>query len=73
MAKTICKAKKTGQVKERGKASIEWHDKYGRPRYYCRGYVDASTEELLPVCEECRDNVIYAQEDFDNSLEDEDE
>ena len=66
MAKTVCKAKKTGQVKERGKASIEWHDD-GVPQYYCMGYLDASTEELLPVCSSCKDNVIYAQEDLDKA------
>ena len=66
MAKTVCKALKTRQVKLRGKASLEWHDGDGTPHYYCYGYTDQRTEELLPVCRECRDNVIYAQEDFDN-------
>jgi len=73
MAKTICRAKETRQVKERGKASIEWRDEDGTPHYYCHGYVDNSTEELLPVCKECRDNVIYAQEDLKKLLEAEDE
>jgi len=68
MAKTICKAKKTGQVKIRGKASIEWHDEDGTPHYYCYGYVDESTEELLPVCKGCRDNVNFAQEDLGNQI-----
>jgi len=69
MAKTICKAKKTGQVKERGKASIEWHDEDGTPHYYCYGYIDMSTEELLPVCNECRDNVQFAQEDLEQGVQ----
>lgn len=64
MARTVCKAKKTGQVKERGKASVEFH-KDGKPQYYCYGYCDAMTDELLDVCRECRDNVIYAQDDMD--------
>lgn len=45
MAKTVCKAKKTGQAKRRGKASIEWRDEDGTPHYYCYGYVDRSMEE----------------------------
>jgi hypothetical protein len=68
MSKTICKAKKLGKVKERGKASLEWHDKDGTPHYYCYGYKDARTEELLPICRECRDNVIFAQEDLEKSI-----
>lgn len=65
MAKTVCRAKKTGQVPERGKPSIEWDDKDGKPQYYCYGYKDAMTDDLLDVCRECRDNVIYAQEDLE--------
>ncbi len=65
MSSTICKAKKTGEVAERGKASIEWH-KDGKPQYYCYGYKNQRTDELLEVCRNCKDNVIYAQEDLDN-------
>ncbi|MBU5331690.1 hypothetical protein KQI61_05730 [Anaerocolumna aminovalerica] len=68
MAKTICKAKNLGEVRERGKASLEWHDEDGTPHYYCQGYKDASTEELLPTCRNCRDNVIFAQEDLEKSI-----
>lgn len=60
-----CKAKVVGLVKDRGKPSIEWH-KSGKPQYYCYGYIDFVTEELLPVCFECRDNVYHAQEDLEN-------
>jgi hypothetical protein len=66
MSKIICKAKKTGEVKERGKASIEWRDDDGKPQYYCYGYINQMTDELLDVCRGCKDNVIYAQEDLDN-------
>lgn len=59
-----CKAKLTSIVRNRGKESVEWH-KDGAPQYYCMGYIDNRTEELLPVCRECRENVIYAQEDFE--------
>lgn len=65
MSKTICRAKKFGEVKIRGKASLEWRDEDGTPHYYCHGYKDLSNEELLPVCRECKDNVIYAQEDLE--------
>ena len=68
MAKTVCKAKKIGRVKKRGKASIEWRDEDGAPHYYCYGYVDRNTDELLDVCIECRDNVIFAQEDLEQSV-----
>ena len=65
MAKAICRAKKTGEVTERGKASAEWH-KDGKPQQYCLGYINLMTDELLEVCRNCKDNVIYAQEDLDN-------
>lgn len=64
MAKTICKAKKTGQVPRRGKSSVEWY-KNGVPQHYCYGYVDKMTDELLEVCQECIDHVDKAQEDLD--------
>lgn len=63
MAKTICKAKKIGLVPQRGKASIEWH-KDGVPQYYCYGYIDRATDELLEVCRNCIDHVDHAYEDF---------
>lgn len=74
MAKTVCKAK-TGKtaneygIRSRGKASIEWHDKEGKPQYYCYGYKDMSTEELIETCRNCEDNVIFAQRDLDQYLE----
>lgn len=68
MAKTICLAKKTGQVKIRGKASIEWYDDDENPHYYCHGYFDCSNEELLPVCKDCVDNVIFAQRDLEQAF-----
>lgn len=65
MAKTVCKAVKTGQVPQRGKPTLEWHDKDGKPQYYCYGYIDKRYDVPIPVCEECRDNVMYAQEDLE--------
>ena len=64
MAKTVCKAVKTYEVPRRGKPSIEW-TKNGVPQYYCYGWKNKMTDELLDVCQNCKDNVIYAQDDFD--------
>lgn len=64
MAKTVCEAKRIGEVKGRGRPSIEWH-KNGVPQYYCCGYIDCATDELLEVCRKCVDHVDHAQEDFD--------
>ncbi len=68
MKRITCIAKKTGQVKKRGKASVEWRDEDETPHYYCYGYLDMSTEELLDVCKNCRGNVIFAQEDLEASI-----
>lgn len=66
--KTICRAKRNLIVSERGKSSIEWY-KDGKPQYYCLGYKDKMTDDLLDACKTCKDNVIYAQEDLDNYKE----
>ena len=63
MGRVICQAKKTGQVKYRGKPTIEWY-KDGKPQYYCYGYRDAMTEEPLEVCKNCADFVDRAEEDL---------
>ncbi len=63
MGKTVCKAKKSGMVPSRGRPSIEWH-KDGVPPYYCYGYIDRMTDQLLEICKDCRDNVIYSQDDL---------
>ncbi len=59
-----CRAKKQQIVPDRGKPSIEWY-KDGKPQYYCYGYGDAMTDELLEICRECKDNVGKAQADLD--------
>lgn len=59
-----CEAVKKGLVKHRGKSSPEFFY-MGRPHYYCYGYVDKMTDELLDVCRLCKSCVIYAQADFD--------
>lgn len=64
MAKTACKAWKNGEVKHRGQATLEWY-KDGVPQYYCYGYYDSMTDELIETCKNCRDNERYAQEDLE--------
>ena len=59
-----CKAKESGKVAKRGKPSIEWY-KGEKPQYYCYGYIDKMTDELLPECKECRSHVDKAQDDLD--------
>lgn len=58
-----CKAVKTHEVPRRGNPSIEWY-KDGKPQYYCYGWENRMTDELLDVCQNCKNNVIYAQDDF---------
>lgn len=64
MAKTVCRARKQGIVRERGKASIEFY-KDGKPQYYCYGYGDPMTDELLEVCKNCIDHVDSAEAERD--------
>ncbi len=59
-----CKAKERDKVSRRGEASIEWY-KDGEPQYYCFGYIDKMTDELLTECKECRSHVHKAQGDLD--------
>lgn len=60
----ICQAVKIKQSKAKGKSSHEWTSKDGTKHYYCQGWIDASTECLLPVCRDCKSNVIWAQYDM---------
>lgn len=60
-----CKAKANNiWVKDRGKPSIEFY-KDGKPQYYCYGYIDQRTDELLKECKECPEHVYKAQEDLE--------
>ena len=59
-----CKATESGKVSRRGQPSIEWY-KDGKPQYYCYGYIDKMTDELMPECKECRSHVSKAQDDLD--------
>lgn len=59
-----CEAVKKDLVKRRGKPSIEYYY-LGKPYYYCFGYIDPMTDDLLDVCRLCKSNVIHAQDDYD--------
>lgn len=63
-----CPAKQNGEVPRKGRVSIEFHDKQGKPVYYCMGYVDKMNDELIGTCKACRQNVRYAQEDLEKKL-----
>ena len=63
-----CPAKKKGEVKSRGKASLEFFYRDGEPAYYCYGWIDRKNDELIPTCAECHQNVRFAQEDLDNAI-----
>lgn len=62
-----CPAKDKGEVPRRGQASAEFYEN-GKPRYFCRGYIDKMTDELIDTCRSCRQNVIYAQEELEKGL-----
>ncbi len=64
MAKTVCKAVKRGIVPKRGRPSIEWY-KDGVPQYYCYGYYDKMTDEILDVCKNCVDHVDHTEAEKD--------
>jgi hypothetical protein len=72
MATVICKAKKKGIVKRRGKPTIEFY-KNEKPQYYCYGYIDATTDEPIDDCKRCRDFVERAQDDLKRYMEREQE
>lgn len=56
-----CKAKLRPDIKDRGKPSVEFVFE-GKPRYFCYGYIDQSTEELIDECREYPENVYRADE-----------
>lgn len=58
MAKVKC------PLGRRGQPSHEWNDGK-KDRIYCMGWYDAMTDELLPECQSCPDNVNKAQDDLD--------
>lgn len=59
-----CRAKERGKVSRRGESSVEWY-KERKPQYYCYGYIDKMTDELLLECKECKSHVSKAQDDLD--------
>lgn len=61
--KSKCELVNTGQVKRKGRASIEWY-KDKEPVYYCLGYTDPATDEPLPECTACKMHVCHADGDW---------
>lgn len=55
-----CPAKAKDEVPSRGSPSIEFY-KDGKPQYFCIGWNDPKTDELIETCANCRQNVIYAE------------
>lgn len=66
MGRVTCKAVKNGEVKRRGKPSIEFFIG-NKPQYYCYGYIDAMTDEVLDTCRRCPDFVDKAQRDSEKA------
>lgn len=54
-----CEAKNRKDIKERGKPSIEFYFE-NKPRYFCYGYIDNQTDELIPECKKCIEHVYNA-------------
>lgn len=56
-----CSAKLRNDIKDRGKPSIEfyWENK---PRYFCYGYINQRTDELIEECRNCPEHVYKAGE-----------
>ena len=63
-----CQAKQKGEVAHKGRPSVEFLDKQGNPVYYCMGYINVENDEMLETCKACRQNVIYAQEDYEKMV-----
>ena len=59
---SMCELVRRGKVKHRGIPSKEWF-KHGKPMFYCFGYKDNMTDELLPECARCRKHVSRADDD----------
>lgn len=68
ITKSQCELVRTGQIKQKGKASIEWYTEDTKPQYYCLGYTDSMTDELLPECKRCKKYVDKAQSDLEMYL-----
>lgn len=60
-------SKNKGIVRVIGKSSVEFY-KDGKPQYYCYGYIDRKTEELIQECKNCNRQVYKAQEDLERKV-----
>lgn len=59
-----CRAKLNHKVQEKGYASLEFY-KDGKPQYYCEGYIDNRTDELIEECKECPKHIYKSQADLE--------
>ena len=55
-----CPAKDKGEVSYKARSTL--FSINGKPVYFCQGYIDRMTDELLDTCRECKRNVINADE-----------
>ena len=69
ITKSQCELVRTGKMKQKGKASIEWYTEDTIPMYYCFGYTDSMTDELLSECKRCKKHVDKAQNDLEAYLQ----
>lgn len=60
MATVKCKAVELGIVPRRSTASLEWYAD-NKPQHYCYGYINATNDEVLTVCQNCPDHISKAQ------------
>ena len=56
-----CPAKDKGEVRYKSRSTAEFCIN-GKPVFFCQGYIDRMTDELLDTCRECKRNVINADE-----------
>lgn len=62
-----CQAIKNKEVDKKGEVTIEYYEK-GKPVYYCYGWNDDTTKDLIETCSKCKKNVIYAQIDLEEKI-----
>lgn len=60
-SKYKCRIKEYDPSLKKGKSTIEYNQD-GNPQYFCYGYTEASTDELLDVCRNCKNNVNYNED-----------
>ena len=62
--KGYCPAKDNGEVRYKARSTVELIIN-GNPVFFCQGYIDRMTDELLETCRNCKRNTINADEYVD--------